>query len=81
MVEYVVDLTGVETREVVTFDDRLAALCGLPVRERIVRCKDCKYGFDEGFGYLYCGRRPRYCFETRADGFCHLGEPRKLSNG
>lgn len=50
---------------------------GLPLtRERIVRCKDCKYGFDECSGYLYCGRRPGHCFETHADGFCSWAERR-----
>lgn len=43
MAEYVVDLNGVETKEIVTDDDRLMALWGLPVRERIVRCRDCKH--------------------------------------
>lgn len=49
----------------------------LPVRECIVRCRDCKHGFDECSGYLYCGRRPGHCFETRADGFCAWGVMRE----
>ena len=49
----------------------------IPVRERIVRCRECKHAFDEGSGYLYCGRRPGHCFETCADGFCKWGRPKE----
>ena len=48
------------------------------VHERIVRCRDCKHAFDEGSGYLYCGRRPGNCFEARADGFCAWGERKEV---
>ena len=48
------------------------------LRERIVRCRDCKRSFDECSGYLYCGRRPGHCFETRADGFCAWGERKEV---
>ena len=40
---------------------------------RIVRCRDCKHSFEEGSGYLYCGRRPGHCFETGPNGFCAWG--------
>jgi hypothetical protein len=86
MVEYVVDLTGVETREVVTFDDRLMALCGLPVRERIVRCMDCKYSCPYGDGieclgplvqtWDYKNDSPMHNPVSRS-GFCYLGKPRE----
>lgn len=46
----------------------------IPVHEKVVRCRDCKYQFDGGFGYPYCGRRPGNCFEVRGDCFCSWGE-------
>ena len=69
MAEYVVDLNGVETKEVVTDDDRFMALWGLPVRERIVRCRDCKFYTPEsmtreerGFGVYENVWEPGGCF-------------------
>ena len=70
MAEYVVDLTNAKVRPGLS---DISALWGLPVHECIVRCRDCVHVFDEGSGYLYCGRRPGHCFETRADGFCAWG--------
>lgn len=40
MAEYVVDVTNAE---VITGLSDISALWGLPVRERIVRCRDCKH--------------------------------------
>ncbi len=45
----------------------------IPVHERIVRCRDCEHSFEEGSGYLYCGRRPGHCFEIGPNGFCAWG--------
>jgi len=44
--EFVVDLTDVPTKTVkdLTSSDALAYLWGLPVREQIVRCRDCVHG-------------------------------------
>lgn len=80
MAEYVIDLTGVKVKTIKEAHgiEAIEALCGLPVRERIVRCRDCKHAFDEGSGYLYCGRRPGHCFEARADGFCAWGKRKEV---
>ena len=60
-------------------------------QERIVRCKDCRYGYQHD-----CTRYPQdkrymgkwYCIAwgdgmqgewTKADGFCHRGKPREDS--
>lgn len=51
----------------------------IPVHEKVVRCRDCKHMFDDGFGYPYCGRRPGNCFEVTGDGFCKWGERRAES--
>ena len=48
MKEYIVDLSNAATKKMseASPDERISLLWGLPVRERIVRCKDCKY-YDE----------------------------------
>jgi len=45
MTEYIVDLSGVQvkTQEELTLEESFTALGGLPVREPIIRCKDCKH--------------------------------------
>ena len=43
MSEHIVDLTQVETVEGLGDLDTYAWLTALPVREQIVRCKDCKH--------------------------------------
>lgn len=43
MREHVVDLTKVETAEGLGDVNTYEWLTALPVREQIVRCKDCKY--------------------------------------
>lgn len=46
----------------------------LPVREEIVRCRDCKhYIEDEAEYYHYCGS---WCEQVEPDGFCAWGERR-----
>lgn len=80
MNEYVVDLNGVETKEVVTDDDRLMALWGLPVRERIVRCRDCKHYVDHE--WFIATDVSDVCHfwadgngvKVEPDGFCKWGE-------
>lgn len=48
MAEYVIDLSGVEVKTIKEAHgiEAIEALWGLPVRERIVRCRDCRY-YDE----------------------------------
>ena len=78
MTEYIVDLNGVETKEVVTDDDRLMVLWGLPVRERIVRCRDCKYYADHE--WIIATDVSDVCHfwadgvKVEPDGFCKWGE-------
>lgn len=78
MAEYVVDLNGVETKEAVTGDDRLMALWGLPVRERIVRCRDCEYYRDHE--WMLVTDVSDVCHfwadgvKVEPDGFCKWGE-------
>lgn len=45
MSEYIVDLTNAVTKtmEELTVTEKFLALSGLPVLERITRCKDCKH--------------------------------------
>lgn len=50
----------------------------LPVREEVVRCRDCMH-FAEGHqsGVVWGGRTPDWCvlrdYPTKGDGFCHRG--------
>ena len=46
--------------------------------ERIIRCRDCKYEFEE-WGYPYCCRIPMQSFEVDGDSFCSFGVPRRVS--
>ena len=48
MAEYVIDLSGVEVKTIKEAHgiETIEALWGLPVRERIVRCRDCRH-YDE----------------------------------
>ena len=85
MAEYVVDLNGVETKEVVTDDDRFMALWGLPVRERIVRCRDCKYYSDHEWILATDVSDVCHFFgdgvKVEPDGFCKWGELGEVSDG
>ena len=65
MSEYVIDLTGVATKNA----DKLnrSEFYALPVREQIVRCEDCKF-FDT--------RKCKSQWPFRLDGFCAWGERR-----
>lgn len=84
MSEYVIDLTGVEVRTGVTGNDRIAALWGLPVREKLVRCRDCKYETDDGYGCKFFSHYEQGAYyqwedvpaEVEPDGFCKWGERR-----
>lgn len=46
----------------------------IPIRNSVVRCRDCYQSFDN-FGQLLC-RMPPECMEVTPDGFCAWGERR-----
>ena len=76
MAEYVVN--GAEPNETVLHSrtpNGYEAWHWLPVRERIVRCRDCKrYEWREHLGRSYChGEYP-----TEPDGFCAWGERKEV---
>ena len=76
MAEYVVN--GAEPNESVLHSrtpNGYEAWHWLPVRERIVRCRDCKrYEWREHLGRSYChGEYP-----TEPDGFCAWGERKEV---
>ena len=90
MSEYIVDLASAvtKTREELTATEAILALSGLPVLERITRCKDCKYyedGYSDGatFDATVCwgweNGHDYPCF-TIPDGFCHRAERRDGSS-
>ena len=45
MAEYIIDLSGVVTKSLSELSDseRLSWLCGIPIGEEIVRCRDCRH--------------------------------------
>lgn len=76
MAEYVIDLTGVEVRTVATDSDRIAALFGVPLREEVVRCKECGWFEPDGSDHEY--RSGWWCKRWGTDmvepnGFCKWG--------
>lgn len=79
MYEYVVDLSKVMTKttEELGGFDRFMFLQGVPVREEIVRCRDCKrFGLDNS-DHDY--RSGWWCHRwntdmVKPDGFCAWGE-------
>ena len=45
------------------------------VRERIVRCRHCRFRMERASGAMECAVRPLSRHYTEPDGYCHLGEP------
>ena len=83
MSERVVDLTGVRSKAVEKLADcdALVSLWGLPVREKIVRCKDCKHYKDHEWVILtdvsdVCHFWGGGSVKVEPDGFCKWGERR-----
>lgn len=74
MAEHVIDLTGVEVKTIKEAHsiEAIEALWGLPVREEIVRCRDCESACDhyEGMDVWWCGYLQRY---VGSNGFCFWG--------
>ena len=75
MSEYIVDVGNADELHFAAFQKRAEFCFGYPVREEIVRCRDCKYCIanvcmsPDGDGdYLR--------FEVLPDGFCKWGERR-----
>ncbi len=88
MSEYIIDLTGVATKNAnkLNRNEFYSYLCGLPVREQIVRCRDCKHmhtvrhwlGMDVDECWLHADRESGALGKERTepDGFCAWGERR-----
>ena len=88
MSEYIVDLTGVATKSAkdANSTERLAMLWGLPVCEKIVRCRDCKQACTYGDGieclgplvqtWDYFNDQPLHN-PVDPDGFCAWGKPKE----
>lgn len=88
MSEYIVDVANDDATYKRVFGKTPGYLLGYPVRERIVRCRDCKYldtpDWDEVLAAQH-GEPPASCmrpdgdgdymrFEIEPDGFCKWGE-------
>lgn len=81
MCEYVVDLSKIMTKTTGELDgfDHFMFLHGVPVREEIVRCRDCKRFAIDQSDHEY--RSGWWCHRwdtdmVKPDGFCAWGERR-----
>lgn len=73
MSEYVVDF-GDKSSAFVGLAMAEAESHGATLKERVVRCRDCKhYTEDEAEYYHYCGS---WCEQVEPDGYCAWGERR-----
>lgn len=79
MTEYVVDLTNAEVRPGLS---DISALWGLPVFERIVRCRDCVHYADHEWVLVTDVSDVCHFFgdgvKVEPDGFCKWGELREV---
>ena len=81
MAEYIVNTDVEEARYKamcadysVYFNNKLVTLLGNPVKERIVRCRDCEYyEYLREIDFHNCDRQ---CPCVKPDGFCAWGEPK-----
>ena len=90
MTEYVVDLANASVKTVreLSSSEAIECLWGLPVRERIVRCKDCKSTAPYGDGidclgplvqtWDFYNDQPLHN-PVRPEGFCAWGVPKEES--
>ena len=81
MSEHIVDLTQVEKVEGLGDLDTYTWLTALPVREEIVRCKDCKYldrkDYTKTHKVPITGSWCNWFADTcEQDGYCKWGEKR-----
>ena len=80
MAEYVVDLSSVAVKSFseLNDDERWSWLTGLPVREEIVRCRDCKHYSDHEWVQITDVSDVCYFWaggcKVEPDGFCKWGE-------
>jgi hypothetical protein len=87
MTEYIVGITGADVKTVKELSSRelIEMLVGLPVRERIVRCMDCKH-YDE---IIHACDHPcvtqlrgdcpeNWIFSCFDNDFCAWGVPREV---
>lgn len=88
MAEHVIDLSGVEVKTIKEAHgiETIEALWGLPVRERIVRCRDCDFSQKDGTCcILFAGWEPieggdeyeLVSADVEPDGFCKWGARRE----
>lgn len=82
MAEYVIDLTGVEVKTIKEPHsiEAIEALWGLPVREEVVRCRDCKRYSEHEWILVTDVSDVCHFFgdgvKVEPDGFCAWGERR-----
>jgi hypothetical protein len=76
--EYVVDFGDYRSNRFVMLNMTLIKQNGAKLHERIVRCRDCKFGVDGG---KYCAEGCADSWDWRnvePDGFCAWGERKEI---
>lgn len=72
MSEYIIDVGDADELHFAAFQKKTEFCFGYPVREEIVRCRDCKH-YDDYLGSCVRGN-VHQVFAVEPDGFCKWGE-------
>lgn len=80
MSEYIVDVGDADELHFAAFQKRAEFCFGYPVREEIVRCRDCKFYILDEFDEAECHQFTDYYDQPvhwpESDGFCAWGKRR-----
>lgn len=83
MSEYIVDVGDADElyfelfqKRVELFQKRVESCFGYPIREEVVRCRDCVY-YGEHYGKHWCTLFGIMTMKDMSDGFCKWGERKK----
>ena len=74
MTEFIIDLENVEKASLTP--KQLLSFNSIPLREKIVRCRDCKL-LEDGWLCLWS----MHDMSRELDGFCSQGEHKEVDNG
>lgn len=85
MSEYIVDVGNADEEYIAYFGQMAEKLMGNPIREEIVRCRDCRFSYEDELGNLRCqgpliepwdyyNDEPSDGVKIEPKGFCAWGE-------
>lgn len=78
MSEYIVDVGDADEKHVQRFNTQATSLFGHPIKEQVVRCRDCRFCGKGSWGaetFPVC-RRGIHAFQVSNEGFCAWGKRR-----